>query len=206
MLILKRRAESAEGDQERRQLLFKEARLSDDKLGDLPGAITVYEQILDMGLDPEAIGALERLYARGERWGDLEALYERQIDAVETTSERRAALHHALGQTLEQRSHDFDRAFEEYAAALSIDPKHPQTVALARGAFMQAGERNLGAARGRDARAGVPRAPRLAPRDDHAPGAARRRAKTPTSAGSSCGGSHEDARGAGGELTARRSR
>ena len=127
--IVKRRAETAESDAERRQLLFKQAALCDEKLGDARAAIAVYEQILDLELDAAAIAALERLYARSERWEDLVGLYERQIAAPATSNERRAALHHALGSTLEQRTHEIDRAFDEYAAALAIDPKHPQTVA-----------------------------------------------------------------------------
>lgn len=127
--ILKRRAEAAESDAERRQLLFKEARICDERLGDVAAAIAVYEEILDVDLDAEAIAALEALYARAERWGDLVALFERQISTAGVSSERKAALHHALGTTLAQRTNEPERAFDEYAAALAIDPKHPQTVA-----------------------------------------------------------------------------
>ena len=127
--IVKRRAESAESDPERRSLLFKQARLCDEKLGDAGAAIAVYEQILDLDLDASAITALERLYAGSGRWDDLVALYERQIADPGASKERKAALHHALGSTLEQRVDEVERAFDEYAAALAIDPKHPQTVA-----------------------------------------------------------------------------
>jgi tetratricopeptide (TPR) repeat protein len=127
--IVKRRAEAADSDEERKQLLFKQARLCDEKLNDTRAAIGVYEQILEMALDAKAIEALERLYAQAERWPDLIALYERQISAPGTSNERRAALHHALATVLEKKTGDVDRAFDEYAAALAIDPKHPQTVA-----------------------------------------------------------------------------
>jgi tetratricopeptide (TPR) repeat protein len=127
--IVKRRADAAEKDDERKQLLFKQARLCDEKLGDARAAIVVYEQILDTGLDAEAVAALERLYAQSDRWEDLVSLYERQIGAPGTSSERKAALHHALGSVLEKRLNDVGRAFDEYAAALQIDPKHPHTVA-----------------------------------------------------------------------------
>ncbi|MGD0525037.1 MAG: tetratricopeptide repeat protein [Polyangiaceae bacterium] len=127
--VVKRRAEAAESEAERKQLLFKQARLSDEKLGDARSAIGVYEQILDLGLDAEAIAALERLYAQAERWEDLVSLDERQIAAPGVSAERKAALHHALGDVLERRMHEVDRAFDQYAAALAIDPKHPQTVA-----------------------------------------------------------------------------
>ncbi|HEY8038469.1 MAG TPA: tetratricopeptide repeat protein [Polyangiaceae bacterium] len=127
--VVKRRADSAESDAERKQLLFKQARLNDENLGDVRAAIAVYEQILDLAIDGEAIAALERLYAQSERWEDLVALYERQIVAPGTSNERKAALHHALGNVLERRMSDFDRAFDEFASALAIDPRHPQTVA-----------------------------------------------------------------------------
>jgi tetratricopeptide (TPR) repeat protein len=127
--VVKRRAEAAESEAERKALLFKQARLSDEKLGDARSAIGVYEQILDLGLDDEAIAALERLYAQAERWEDLVALDERQIAAPAVSAERKAALHHALGDVLERRLHEVDRAFDQYAAALAIDPKHPATVA-----------------------------------------------------------------------------
>ncbi len=127
--VVKRRAESAIDERGRKELLFKQARLSDEKLGDARGAISVYEQILDAGLDVDAVQALQRLYSRTERWEDLIGLYERQVGAPETSNERKAALYHALGDVLEKRMNDFDRAFDEYAAALEIDPKHPQTVA-----------------------------------------------------------------------------
>jgi len=127
--VVKRRADAAESEVERKQLLFKQARLSDEKLGDAGSAIGVYEQILDLGLDPEAIAALERLYAQAERWEDLVSLDERQIAAPGVSGDRKAALHHALGDVLERRLHEVDRAFDEYAAALAIDPKHALTVA-----------------------------------------------------------------------------
>ncbi len=127
--IVKRRAEAAPTEQERKQLLFKEARLCDERLGDAAGAIGVYEQILELALEPEAIAALERLYAQAQRWEDLVGLYERQIGAPGASAERKAALHHALGSVLAERMNEHDRAFEQYGAALEIDPKHPQTVA-----------------------------------------------------------------------------
>jgi tetratricopeptide (TPR) repeat protein len=127
--VVKRRADAAESEAERKQLLFKQAKLCDDKLGDPRAAIGVYEQILDMGVDAAAIEALERLYAHTERWEDLVGLYERQTAMPGVSNERKAALHHALGGVLEKRMGDFERAFGEYEAALGIDPRHPQTVA-----------------------------------------------------------------------------
>jgi tetratricopeptide (TPR) repeat protein len=127
--IVRRRADAAETDDERKALLFKQARICDEKLADARAAIAVYEQILDLGADAQAVEALERLYALADQWDHLISLYERQIEAPGASNERKAALHHALGTVFEKRTGDVDRAFEEYASALSLDPRHPQTVA-----------------------------------------------------------------------------
>jgi tetratricopeptide (TPR) repeat protein len=131
--ILRRRAEAAEGGAERKQLLFKEAKLCDETLGDARQAIGVYEQILELDLDAAAVAALERLYAQTARWEDLIALYERQIGTPGEPSDKLANLHHALGVVLEKRTGDVERAFDEYDAALKIDAQHPATVASLEG-------------------------------------------------------------------------
>jgi tetratricopeptide (TPR) repeat protein len=127
--IVRRRADGATTEDERKALLFKQARICDEKLGDARAAIGVYEEILDLGADNQAVQALERLYALDEQWDHLISLYERQIAAPGASNERKAALHHALGTVLEKRIADFDRAFDEYGSALSLDSRHPQTVA-----------------------------------------------------------------------------
>jgi len=127
--ILKRRGEIAKTDPERRAVYTKEARLLDEKLGEKVSAIEVYERILELGLDPFAIQALERLYAAEGRWDDLVALHERQLAAPGLADGEKAALHHALGGLREARLGDADRAFEEYIAALGLVPQHPATVA-----------------------------------------------------------------------------
>lgn len=127
--IIKRRAESAENDAERKALLFKEARLCDETLNDPRAATAVYEQILEIAMERDALAALERLYSATERWDDLVALYERQIAAPDVAPARKAELHHLHGSVLEKRLKEIDRAFDEYAAALAIDAQHPATVA-----------------------------------------------------------------------------
>ncbi len=126
--ILERCSEVAETVDERRVLLFKQARLCDEKISDVRGAIAVYERILDLGLDADAISALERLYTQARRWDDLIALYERQLGAESAPSAKRADIHHALGRVYETRMEDFVRAFDEYRAALDVEPMHAATV------------------------------------------------------------------------------
>ena len=126
--ILERRSDAAENDAERRALLFKQARLCDEKLSDVRGAIHVYERILDLGLDTNALSALERLYTQAERWDDLVALYERQLGGDGVPAARRADIHNALGRVYQTRIGDFSRAFDEYRAALEVEPMHGATV------------------------------------------------------------------------------
>ncbi len=125
--IVKRRVDVADSDADRKALLYKQAKLA-EKDGDARGAIETYEHVLDLALEREAIDALVRLYTSAERWDDLVALYERQIGANPSDSEK-ATLHHALGQVTSTHQNDFERAFGEYEAALKLDPQHEATVA-----------------------------------------------------------------------------
>lgn len=127
--ILKKRAEVAPDDDQKRAILYKEAKICDESLQDRDRAISANEQILDLGLDAPAVAALERLYSAAGRWGDLVALHERELAADTTTRERRADLHHALGRVHEKEQGEIDRAFEEYAEALREDSGHAATIA-----------------------------------------------------------------------------
>ncbi len=124
--ILERRSEAAEGDDERKQLMFRRARLLSDTLDDKPRAITVYEQILDLGLDREAIERLEALYTAAEQWSDLVRLYERQIDSGSGSA---ADLRVKIASVAARRQGDHERAFEELEQALSEDRQHAGAVA-----------------------------------------------------------------------------
>lgn len=127
--VLRRRADIAPSDDEKRNILYRQARVCSDKLQDRDRAISVYEQILDLGLDRVAIEALEKLYREAARWGDLVALHERELAAQGTSGQRRAALHHALGRIYQLEMNEIDRAFDEYAEALAVDPTHADTIA-----------------------------------------------------------------------------
>ena len=75
--ILERRVDVAESDDERKQLMFRRARLLADVLDDKARAIQVYEAILELGVERQALDALEVLYTAVGRWSDLVTLYER---------------------------------------------------------------------------------------------------------------------------------
>ncbi|HEY3235290.1 MAG TPA: tetratricopeptide repeat protein, partial [Polyangiaceae bacterium] len=124
--ILERRVEAAESDAERKELLFRRARLLSEVVKDKPRAIEVYEAILDLELDPAAIQALEALYREVERWDSLIQLYERQLDAGLGNS---PDLHVKIAKVAGQNQGDMLRAFADLEQALEIDRQYAGAVA-----------------------------------------------------------------------------
>ena len=118
--VLERRAEVATSDDDRRRLLYRRARLLAET-EDRPRAIEVYESILDLGLEDDAITALETLYAAVERWSDLVSLYERQIDAKRGSA---GDLRVKIASVAVRRLNDPERAFEELEQALGKERRH----------------------------------------------------------------------------------
>jgi tetratricopeptide (TPR) repeat protein len=135
--ILKRRVDVAENDDERRSLLYRQAKLTREVIQERSEAILVYESVLDLGLDAPAVLALEVLYAEEERFSDLVALYERQLSE---NSGDKAELHVKLAAVAERNLKDIPRAFEELDAALDVDPQHPGAIAALERLLAQAAE------------------------------------------------------------------
>lgn len=117
--ILKTRVDYAESDDEKKKLLFRVAELSRGALADRAAAIATYEEVLGVGLDPAAIAALEELYRQAERYGDLIALYERQLEAGGPGAD----LHVKIA-VVARGTGDIARTFDELGAALGDDPNH----------------------------------------------------------------------------------
>jgi len=124
--ILERRAEVAESDDERKQLLFRRARLLSEVLDNKKRAIEVYESILEFGLDPAAVSALETLYAAVSSWPELIALYERQLDAKLGNA---ADLRVSIAKVAAQQQRDLGRAFDELETALAAERQHAGVIA-----------------------------------------------------------------------------
>jgi tetratricopeptide (TPR) repeat protein len=124
--VLARRVEHAANDDERRELFYRQARLNRDVLENPKAAITAYESVLDLGLDPPALRALEQLYAETSRDEDLVALYERQ---VAEHPDNEADLHVKLADVARGRLRDLPRAFDRLEAALNLEVEHPGAVA-----------------------------------------------------------------------------
>ena len=136
--VLRRRAEVAESDGERKELLFREAEIQEKSLEDIDGAITTLESVLEIDLDPRATTALETLYAARGKHAELVALYERELDALTAdgappSSTGRGTTASALRVKIARiaRTHldDTTRAFDELSAALDSDPNHTDAIA-----------------------------------------------------------------------------
>lgn len=124
--VLERRVDIAADDTEKKELLFRRAGLLSDKLSDRTRAIAVYEEILDLGMDPVAVEALESLYASESRWDDLVTLYQRELD---TPGAGAADLHVKIASIASKKLHDPTRAFDELEAALEMDRQHQGALA-----------------------------------------------------------------------------
>lgn len=123
--ILERRVEAAETDEEKKELLYRRARLLAEVLEEPARAIEVYETILDLNLDEPALEALEGLYTKSERWDDLVMLYQRQLDEG---PEDAPGLHVKIARVCAQRQNDVARAFDEIEAALEHDNQHADAI------------------------------------------------------------------------------
>ena len=124
--ITARRVESAADDQERKQLLFKQAQLLSDKLGEHTQAIEVYERIIQSELDTAAVKALDALYRSTGRWDSLVALLQRQ---AELPGADLVAIHVATAIIWADNVGDVARALDELELALR--GKKPESSAIA---------------------------------------------------------------------------
>ena len=124
--ILERRTEVAENDEERKSLLFRRAKLLSEALNERRRAIEVYETILDITLEKNALTALEALYTSESMWVELVGLYERQLDAKLGEP---AALHVAIARVASRHQNNVGRAFDELESALSAERQHEGAIA-----------------------------------------------------------------------------
>jgi len=122
--ILKRRVDLSGSPEDRRALLGRVAMLYEDALEDAEEACTAWLTVLDEQPDDlEAIRALSRLYERDSRWSDLYDMLERELDLLED-DDQRVTLTFRLGDLLQHRLDDAERALYRYNQVLEIDRGH----------------------------------------------------------------------------------
>ncbi|HEY1554250.1 MAG TPA: tetratricopeptide repeat protein [Kofleriaceae bacterium] len=92
-------------------------------------AILTWEQVLSLAPERgDAIYSLESLYSQHGRWHDVVDLYERRLGFV-TSIDEAVALRVQLGDVHERQLRDVEAAIENYAAALSGNPRQPAALA-----------------------------------------------------------------------------
>ena len=104
------------------------ARVKEQELGDVEGALQANQQILEV--DPVngfALEALERLYIGQENYSELLQIYQRKLDLAETAEEE-CRIQFRLGEIYEQEINDDDKAIETYRNVLNTDPSNTQAM------------------------------------------------------------------------------
>ncbi len=131
--VLQRKVAAIADPVEQAEERVKVAELLEDRLEDPDGAIAVYRQALEA--DNQSLAALkglDRLYTLRERWPDLVATLEAQLEVVRTEKERIAILTRLAGMW-EELFVKPEKSAERLEQVLDIDPNHePSLRALAR--------------------------------------------------------------------------
>ena len=113
--ITARRVESAVDEKERKQLLFRQAKLLSENLSEQAQAIEVYERIVETDADAVAVQALETLYRSTQRWDALVALLQKR---AELPGADVVAIHVATAVVWAENVGDMARALDELELAL----------------------------------------------------------------------------------------
>ena len=101
--------------------------LYEDEVKDDTKAVAAYQAILEqVGDEPNALRALDRVYLRNEKWKDLADVISRQLTIVGPDDDKLAhtELKYRLGQVKEQHLSDVAGAIEQYRDILDIMPAH----------------------------------------------------------------------------------
>jgi golgin subfamily B member 1 len=124
--IYRKRQETETDPEQRRQLAYHVAALSEKELKQKPEAIERYRQIIEEYGDDEldAYRALERLYEEEGEFAELSQVLQRRIDLGPSSSEELADLKFRLARVLETRLKSTSDAIELYREILTIAPEH----------------------------------------------------------------------------------
>ena len=118
---LKKKADIIHDLPEKKALLFKAAQIQEEVLERADDAIGCYNEILELDdIDMQALGALERLYLRLERWEPLKDVYAKKAELADSPDEKKQMLY-VLGQVYDRELGDVAKAIETYQNILDID-------------------------------------------------------------------------------------
>ncbi len=110
----------------RKAIAYGRASLLEGELSSPDAAISAYQAILEEWGDEEeaAYRALDVLFEKQERWGDLAQTLERRIDLGPSSEEELAALKYRLARVLEQHLDDKPRALDLLREVVTLIPEH----------------------------------------------------------------------------------
>jgi len=133
--LLAQRLAASEVLSERVALLFQQADIWENRLQNLDQADACIEAILE--IEPgnaEALRALERLrYSQGD-WHGLVEVFEKQL-ALKSKPVDKARLWVVMGQVLQQKLANVEKATLAYQQALNVDPQNREAVHALAGVF-----------------------------------------------------------------------
>ncbi len=124
---LERLLEVEEDPEDRRRVFFAMARLSETQIEDEDKAIGYYAAALDLGEDPEALDALDRLYSHQEEWEKLADILDRRLALISPEDvDALCAVKYRLGQVLENELDRPAEALAQYRDILAANGAHEQ--------------------------------------------------------------------------------
>ena len=110
------------------ELGLRNAQIFEVQLEDAEGAIARYRRVVEAdGENLIAIKSLDRLYTQTERWADLVAVLAREAEITQSGDEV-LEVKYRLGQALQTKVGDVDRALAAYRDVMSAAPEHPETL------------------------------------------------------------------------------
>ena len=126
--IYQRRLSVTEAPQDQLDTLRALARLQEEQIGDLDGAIASYQKILELDTeDRQARTSLARIHRNRGNWTELAGVLQAQLDRAESPTAR-IPLMFELGQIQATRLQDSPRAVEDFLRVLELDPNHRAAV------------------------------------------------------------------------------
>ncbi|MEC9072157.1 MAG: hypothetical protein VX938_07250, partial [Myxococcota bacterium] len=131
-------ADSAPGDRERVAHLTSLAALTEEPIGELRGAVDLWEEVL--GVAPgnlDALHNLQRLLEIVEDWDELLLTYERENRVTELSVERQLELARMMGRVATERLDDAYTAQTHWEAARALDASDKETLSALRSIYRE---------------------------------------------------------------------
>lgn len=121
-LILQRKATILEDPEDQKAALYQAANIEEEVLERKEAAINVYLKVLEIDAeDLKSIDALINLYLGLSRWEDLLGVYNKKVDLVLDTDEKKM-IFYQVGAVYERELSDVSRAIDTYQKVLELDP------------------------------------------------------------------------------------